>query len=212
MKKILSTLWVLATSGCFAQSPQSHFKGIQGISAEYGMDTKLSQYTLGYHRFLGRNVSIEVNGQFERGRYANSFGLDYYNVNAAYTLENVWFNGTLNLTFFNLGNRLFLDVGAGPTLGSRFIKHVDEYRYAIDASRLEEYKANNKERELRPAPASNEGTLRDKWTIGVNAPVTLEIYLSRHFSLLGRYRAKYLFRASTDKIIYDGTLGAAIHF
>jgi hypothetical protein len=213
MKKlIILTLGILANGGCFAQSPQSHFKGIQGISAEFGVDTKLSQYTLGYHRFLGRNVNIEFNAQYERGKYHNSFGLNYYNVNASYTLENVWLNGTVNFTFFNLGNRIFLDLGVGPTLGNRFIKKVDEYNYAIDATRLEQYKGDNQDKELLPEPVLNAGTLRDRWLIGLNAPITLEIYLSRHFSILARYRAKYLFRASTEKIIYDGTVGASIHF
>ncbi len=159
---------------------------------------------------------MDINGQYERGTYAHAFPINAYQVQAEYILDNYWANGTLNINLLTLGQRIFLDVGIGPTTGLRFIKQVTRYTYALRSPDAEDPQgkrlpvtdslANARE------PIGHEGVQRDKWLVGVNAPLTLEIYLSRHFSILGKYRVKYLLRSSTDRFSFDSTIGASIHF
>lgn len=189
-KVILIFLLLIAAQASYAQY---HYKGWQGVFAEYGYEGKFDQsYSVGYSKLFSNKWQAMLNAGYATGNYRYLQSYQYYETLSDYDIESYSFTGTINYSFLRLFKFVYLNAGLGPSVSYQHISDLQEFKYVIDNKKITQ---TDERYDIRPELVGRESAIK----VGALASFTTEIYLAPQLNLLYRYNFKYVFKSN----IYD---------
>ncbi|MEK6480917.1 hypothetical protein WJR50_25470 [Catalinimonas sp. 4WD22] len=178
---------------------------MKGISVEYGVQPNLDElYSIGYQAFLSKRFQIEISGGYEQGNFTDVSTYGAYQVTSEYGMNTFMLNETIDYSFLKLFRHVYFSIGAGLTQTYQE-PDLSSIRYKLDSSMLDTS-------EEVPEFDQEEATLNEGFTLGGHANILTEVYLSRYFTLLARYRYTYFLKNHYDQQVQQATLGIRFNF
>lgn len=190
---------------CTSAHAQFHFKGLKGVTAEYGIHNSLEKYvSAGYQHFLSNRFQFEIQAAFEEGSFLDSSAYLAYDVAAIYHTRHFMLQESIDYSILKLFNRIYLNVGVGLTQQYQQLSNTSLHSH-LDSTRIDHA-------EEIPPFDKKEAMLKDRVSFGGHVHLLLEAYLSRHLTLLARYRYTYFTKSHYDQQVQQTTVGLRFNF